>query len=129
MKNKSKTKTVIVKLDETHQQAVERLRNSKATLSGELRTAGHEEGRLFVLTQVAADALCQCRLKAFSQEPRTFYSLNTFGEELFRNTDFSGYEFAWNVEHNNGAEVHTSEWMNGFIEGALEKFAELEKHL
>jgi len=108
--------------------AIERLRLSKQELETELRSNGMEAGREFVLKDRDADAACQRYLKRLDKEDRQFYCFADVAPVL---SGDGGMEGDWreNFQAKYGDVIDEPEWVGGFIQGALEKFRDLEAKL
>ena len=127
MKDKSQVETKPNGLDEKHQNAVERLRKSKAQLPAKLRSAGNAAGREFVVDDDIADALCRCRLTQIDDQGMEFYDFECFAREILHDTGLLSDAWTRMQADTYGLEINTPEWIDGFIKGALEKFEELAK--
>lgn len=123
-------KTNTLKTNETTPEsaAIDRLRHSKKELEVELRSNGKAAGQQFVLKDACADAACLSRLEradSLGTELGSFHALATLlcGD--------NGTESDWQEQFQEkfGYEIEEPEWIEGFVEGALEKFHEIEEKL
>ena len=110
------------------QVAIDRLRRSKQELEAELRSNGKVAGHNFVLNDNDADAACLRRLERADSRSTEFGSFHALATVLCGD---NGTENEWqeHFQDKYGEEIEEPEWIEGFSEGALEKFHELEAKL
>ena len=123
----SKTTTEAGELSR-EQNAINRLRRSKQELEAELRSNGKIAGHSFVLNDNDADAACLRRLERADSRSTEFGSFHALATVLCGD---NGTENEWqeHFQDKYGEEIEEPEWIEGFSEGALEKFHELEAKL
>lgn len=131
MNKKQKNKTETTGPDARIEEALERLRKSKEELGNILRTAGKAAGRRFVLEEPMADAFCHYRLKYIRDNPKRVPNLTSFVEALLPDTAdaITQRDSILNYLGRCGYQINTEGWREGFVEGALAQFAELEQKL
>lgn len=108
--------------------ATERLRRSMQELSAGVRSRGEEAGRDFVRYDSSADAVC---LRALLLTQETNYRVTSVSElaKLLSDDDerADGWEEYWaemlGAVH--GDDINDPEWVQGFLNGALEMFRKL----
>lgn len=122
--------TIITKSDELsmEQIAIDRLRRSRQELEDELRSNGDIDGRNFVLTDDWADAACQRRLERADIAGRDFGGFADLAKVLCGD-DGSESDWQERFQRNYGDNIVEPEWIEAFVDGALEKFREIEAKL
>lgn len=110
------------------QGAVDRLRRSRQQLEHKLRFNGNTDGRNFVLTDDWADAACQRRLERADSTCTIFDSFHDLAKVLCGD-DGSESDWQGHFQAKYGDDIEDSEWIEAFVEGASEKFREIEAKL
>ena len=111
------------------QAALERLRLSKESLPHELLENGRRQGSEFVLKANEADESMRRRMERaddFGVQPETIDGLLEimYGEDGWGRRD-SVKQF----EYDYGSDIYEPEWVQGFHEGVLSQFRDLEHKL
>jgi hypothetical protein len=129
---KQKTKIGVVQenaaIDE-EQAALERLRLSKAKLESDWKLNGLEQGRMFVLMDSMADEPVRRQMERADEHNMQPTTIDELVGILTADDPAARHAIVREFECDYGCEIYETEWVQGFYEGALSAFRELEHKL